>query len=84
MRKDNPDASERTLACCLYWQGHVRKILRPAVKKVMKEEGYDLMTEVPEAMGVNVLRTLNLLGIPIKRIPRPYVYKVAMLGYKKV
>ena len=79
----HPGFTERQARCCLYWQNTVRKALREAVAGYMSRTGYTQATTVPEAMGLNVLRTLNLLGVPVKRFPKQYVYKVAMLGFRR-
>jgi len=83
MYKKHPHWSYRQAKCCLYWQGKVRKILREDTKAFMKNRYYNQFTDCPEAMGVNVLRTCNVLGVPIKRNPVDFVYKVCMIGYKQ-
>ncbi len=40
-----------------------------------------VFTLCPEAMGVNVFRTLHAHGVPIRKNPLDTVYKVAMIGY---
>jgi hypothetical protein len=52
-----------------------------AIKKCFYND--TVHTLCPEAMGLNVIRTLRKLGVPIVSRPRDIVYKVAMFGYKK-
>ena len=79
----HPDWTDRQARCCLYWQGSVRKRLNEAVGGLLA--WYENLTcnSCPEALGLNVLRTLNLMGIPARKNPKRYVYKVALLGYRK-
>ena len=82
-RETYPDLTDRQARCCICWQGAVRKILKAAVGGILAQNEALIWTDCPEAMGLNVLRTLNLIGIPAKKNPKQFVYKVAMLGYRK-
>jgi len=66
----------------LYWQGWVRARLRDACDGFCRREAETLVyTLIPEAMGVNVFRTVIPLGLKIKTRPEKYIYKVALIGY---
>ena len=84
MKALHPAWSNRQTRCCLYWQGAVRKRLNEAVGGILAWYENLTHTTCPEALGLNVLRTLNLMGIPARKNPTQFVYKVAMLGYRKV
>lgn len=79
----HPSWSDRQCRCCLYWQGRVRKSLETEVKMFTSRSlnGKTQWTNCPEAMGVNVFRTCHRMGIMIKKNPKDFVYKVAMVGY---
>jgi hypothetical protein len=38
-------------------------------------------TDSPEAMGVQVIKTVKRLGFPISPRPKETVYKVGLIGY---
>jgi predicted metal-binding protein len=84
MRRRHPHLSERQARCCLYWQNRVRKELRKATCKLMVHSGYSAITDIPEAMGLNLFRTMHNLGFKLERNPKQYVHKIAMLGATKV
>lgn len=82
MKEKHPLWSERQAKCCLYWQSTVNKQLRQECQ--FFTEQYGLTHNLcPEAMGVNVIKTCQTAGLPIKARPVGVVYKVAMLGYLK-
>lgn len=81
MLNEHPDWSRRKARCLLYWQSSVRKKLREEVKEFKNNHPGVVSTEVPEAMDVHVLATAKRVGIPIKRVPEKYVYKIALIGY---
>jgi len=84
MKQKHPEWSDRQCRCCLYWQGKVRKWLKNGLSVLKKcYYGGTTYTLCPEGMGLNVIRTLKRLGIPIRAKPRDVVYKVAMFGYEK-
>jgi len=84
MKRRNPRFSERQARCCLYWQGKVRKALRKATCAVMATSHHTAFTDIPEAMGLNLFRTMHNLGLKLERNPKQFVYKIAMLGETKV
>lgn len=83
MKLKNPQFSERQARCCLYWQGTVRKALRKATCAAMANGHYTAFTDLPEAMGLNLFRTMHNLGLALERNPKQFVYKIAMLGASK-
>jgi predicted metal-binding protein len=77
MREIHPDWSEAQLYCVLYWQGGARKNLRSNIAKFLSQHpGYKAET-VPEAMGVNVTRTLWNAGIILEWPKHPERIKIA-------
>lgn len=83
MALKHPDWSNRQLRCCLYWQGKIKKELKILCEQFVKNmKGYDY-TSSPEAMGVNVFRTLHYCGIKIRKCAYPILYKVALIACKK-
>lgn len=79
MKQKHPHWSDRQAKCVLYWQGSVNKELRLATTHFAKNNGL-AYTLCPEAMGVQVIKTAKLVGIPIKPRPIDYVFKIALLG----
>ena len=79
MKQKHPNWSDRQAKCVLYWQGAVNKELRLQTSHFAANNGL-AYTLCPEAMGVQVIKTAKLLGIPIQPRPTDYVYKVAILG----
>jgi hypothetical protein len=82
MRKKHPQWTEAQLLNVLYWQGTARKLLKECIVSFDNEFrslGY-YSTISPEAMGVNVTKTLESVGIILEWPARRIVYKVAMAG----
>lgn len=85
MREKHPDWSLIQLKNLLYWQGGVRKKLKDKVEKFIMEVDDDMIyTLLPEAMGVMVINTTLKLGIPIEKNPEKRVFKISLVGYKKI
>jgi hypothetical protein len=80
-RLRHPDWSDRRLKCLLYWQNHVRSIQREQINDFRIQFPGTIFTQLPEAMMVNVLRTLQHLGIQFETKPTRKVLKVALIGY---
>lgn len=81
MRAIYPGWSDRQARCCLYWQRGVRKELEAESRRAILK-GYGAAFNLcPEAMGVNVIRTLKALHVPVETKPKTWVYKVALLCY---
>ena len=85
MKKKHPKWTSKQLSCCLYWQGNVRKKLREAVNLFLEEYiDYDYaISYTPEAMGVDVSKTLNKYNINLDWPPSKFIYKVALAGVLK-
>lgn len=85
MRRIHPTWSKGQLACCLYWQGGVRKLLRVEVTKALGHVGCSgqLVTYCPEGMGVDVTATLAAVGVKLEWPPKHIVRKVALIGWRK-
>lgn len=84
MKKKHRKWTDRQARCVLYWQGGVRKRLRQVVEGCeVFDRGNTIYTMCPEAMGINVIETLQRLNVPIREKPLDIVYKVALLGHRK-
>lgn len=85
MKNEHPNWTEKQCKCCLYWQGSVRKVLKNFCEKVIKEmRAGDFSYEmIPEAMGLDVFKTMANLDIILERNPQKVVYKVAFIGRLK-
>lgn len=82
MRKAHLHWSYRQLSCCLYWQGTVRKALRPYAAAAA--ESYEaLLVTCPEAMGVNVTATMKNIGIELEWPPKKFTRMIYLIGVKK-
>ncbi len=86
MRIKHPEWSYIQLKNLLYWQNGVRKNLKNKTIKFINnhlDKDKLVYTLLPEAMGVMVIDTASLLGIPIEKIPINKVFKISLIGYKK-
>jgi len=81
MKKRHPDWSDRQARCCLYWQGKVRKRLREECERLASNN--QIICYTPEAMGVHVFETCFHVGITLERNPQKFVWKIAIIGWKK-
>ncbi len=79
MLERNPHWSQRQARCLLYWQPKVNKALRSLVDTLVHENGLKI-TYCPEAMGVNVIKTAQSVGIPIEAPPKDIVHKIALVA----
>lgn len=78
MKRKHLNWTDRQCRCLLYWQGGVNKRLRQeAIIEARKRKAHISM--VPEAMGIDIIKTLQNLGVPIKQRPTSIVYKAALL-----
>ncbi len=83
MMEGHPHWSNRQARCVLYWQGGVNKNLKDECE-FYKAQRYGTVYNIcPEAMGVNVIKTCKILGLPIKPRPTNTVFKVGMLGQRR-
>jgi predicted metal-binding protein len=85
LKEKHPDWSDKQIYCCLYWQGIARKHLNKGLEIFInsKIDNSDLTyTLLPEAMGVNVFKTLRRADIKFERNPKTFVLKIALIGYK--
>lgn len=82
MMKKHPTWTKKQARCCLYWQGTVRKKLNNYVKNFIDGRIDLTYTLIPEAMGVNVIKTAKRLNVPIKTKPDTYICKIALVGHK--
>lgn len=76
----HPSWSERQRACCLYWQGGVRKRLKELCQKFIAGNPEIVANDCPEALGVDVFKTAERMNIHLERNPREIVYKIALIG----
>jgi hypothetical protein len=92
MKSLYPNWSYKQCKCLLYWQKPVVKILKQKVewfieeikmeddKEIDYKYDYEL---IPEAMGLNVFKTMKYYDIILERNPQNCVYKVAFVGVLK-
>jgi len=80
MLAKHPDWTERQTRCVLYWQGGVRKQLQAEVDYYLRIIPDLVATLCPEAMGMNVIATAQLAGVPVRVKPEDRVFKIAFLG----
>jgi len=85
MKSLHPNWTDKQCKCLLYWQGTVRKKLNTNSAifayniniETKNNYNYEL---IPEAMGVDVFKTMKYHGIKLERNPENYVYKVSFIG----
>ncbi|MFC1486940.1 hypothetical protein ACFLRN_04540 [Thermoproteota archaeon] len=83
MKKLHPKWSDKQARCLLYWQGSVRKKLLDEARTFINSKNDNLvLLEIPEANGVDVFKTCNVVGIPLERKPKKLVRKVMLIGKK--
>lgn len=80
MKQLNPYWSDRQAQCVLYWQGGVKKALREYCLSLLAPS--QVYTLCPEAMGVDVIKTVRRFGVPISARPdrTGTVFKVGLVG----
>ncbi len=81
MRAKHPSWSERRLRCLLYWQGHVRKSQHQQIDNFRSRFRDTVFSLLPEAMTINVILTLQRIGVDIEVKPQKKILKVALIGY---
>ena len=79
-KADHPNWSYEKCRNECRWKGPVQTMLRAEIKKEMKNTGCDLVTQVPEQMGVNVVATAKNLGVLIETKPKDRIFKIALMG----
>lgn len=83
MKEKHPDWSDYQLRCVLYWQPKARKQLKEEIIKFKKSHPEYTISTGPEAMGINVTKTMEQLGIKLDWPPTKSSYQVAIAGIKK-
>jgi len=81
MREKHPKWSERRLKCLLYWQGSIRAMQRKFIANLRHDNSKLVFSLLPEAMNLNIFKTLIDCNIPFETKPKTKVLKVALLGY---
>ena len=84
MKNKHPHWTDRQLRNVLYWQGTAKKFHRAEIKKFLDKYGhlgYEVAT--PEALGVDVTKTLEKVGIILEWPPMNYSYRIAFAGIPK-
>ena len=74
----HPNWSYRQARCLLYWQPKVNKELQQGTWDFAPDK-LNGITYCPEGMGVNVIETARLVGLPIETKPMTIVYKIALV-----
>jgi len=83
LKLKHPNWSDRQLKCCLYWQGTARKELKKLCDDFIKEYPNYEVNNVPEALGVNVTRTMSEVGVKLEWMPKNIVRKIAFAAIRK-
>jgi len=84
IREKHPNWSERQVECCLYWQGTARKALREEIKKFIYNHAHFKIVTCPEAMGVNITKTMKNVDQILEWPPIQKTYQVALAGYPRI
>ncbi len=85
MKLKHPDWNNIQLKNLLYWQNGVRKRLKQKTEKFINDNNPEMIyTLLPEAMGVMVIDTAQKLGIPIEKNPEKKIFKISLVGFKKL
>jgi len=87
MLQKHPNWSQRQIDCCLYWQGKVKSQLKKEVQTLLfflTGNNWRLVNGLcPEAMGINITGTMELIGVKLEWPPKQIVRKVALIGVVK-
>jgi len=83
MRAKHPDWSYRQLSCCLYWQGTARKVHRGDVAAFEAAHPEYEVTSCPEAMGVDITKSMWQVGEDLEWPPRVWTYQVSIAGIRR-
>ena len=81
MRKKHPEWSQRQVECCLYWQGTARKQLEAEIWKFTWGHPKFSVTRCPEAMGVNITASMELVGVELEWPPQTVAVQVALAAH---
>ena len=85
MRVKHSDWTKKQLRCVLYWQGAVKKLIKKEIEKLHPNfilgSGSGFNCPSMEAAGINVIKTVKKLGIPIKAKPKDTIYLVSLIGW---
>ena len=82
-KERHPGWSVRQLRNPRHWQNGVRARLREGCRTLLEAYPGTGHTLLPEAMGVQVIRTARRLGIPVQVRPNGTIFKIALVGYLK-
>ena len=82
MQQKHPDWTDKQINCVLYWQGSARKQLTSKINCFLMEYPEYEANITPEAMGVDMIKTMASVGITICFPPVDIVYKIALAGIK--
>lgn len=83
----HPNWSEKQLYCCLYWQGKARKFLKETInafKSISDERKQLHINTCPEALGINVFKTMENIGMKLEWPVKNIATHVAIAGTLKV
>lgn len=81
LKKKHANWSDRQAGCVWYFQGTLNKRIREECEKLKKKNS--VVFYRPESNGVNVFETCKRIGLRLKRNPKRFVWKVAIIGVKK-
>jgi hypothetical protein len=80
MKTAHPAWTQRQLECCLYWQPAARKALQTEIKRFLNINHHFDIDSCPEAGGVNITKTLALVGINLEWPPVNVARQVVIAG----
>jgi len=83
LKRIHPDWSRRQLVCCLYWQGKARVNLKTKIQEFEEAHPEYVVTRCPEAMGLDVTKTLKDVGIVLEWPPKNITYQIAFAACLK-
>jgi predicted metal-binding protein len=86
MRALHPTWSQRQVECCRYWQNGARKSLDREIHNFfvayqtepLGPNPLPAVTRCPEAMGVDITKTMYALGVRLEWPPKNYAVQVAL------
>jgi predicted metal-binding protein len=88
MQKEHPLWTNKQLHNVLYWQGNAKKQIKDKIERLKKPDlilgsGSGFNCPSMEAVGINVIKTLQNLKIEIEVKPLNKVILCALIGYLK-
>lgn len=82
LKRKHPNWSDKQARCVWYFQGTLNKRVREECERIADKDS--IIFYRPEAHGVNVFETCRRIGLRLKRNPQKIVWKIGIIGKKRI